>query len=185
VPPLFRPKAGLRATTYFFFSSTSCPTLAPTAAPSGLLVSTAPATPPTTAPVYPPQYRQSTEAAVESVTVTLLNLLRPSAWDEVSDWLDRHGSIAKADIVRIAKGDTLKGSKLLGAWREQGLLPRCSGAGSATWPTPTRHRAPTPRFCYLRSKKTTRRWAIKSFKSSTSRSVVCRGCCSHVAEAAA
>jgi ATP-dependent DNA helicase RecG len=74
------------------------------------------------AKLYPPQYRQSTEAAVESVTVTLLNLQRPTAWDEVSDWIDRHGSIANADVVRIAKIDTLKASKLLGAWREQGLL---------------------------------------------------------------
>jgi ATP-dependent DNA helicase RecG len=81
------------------------------------------------AKLYPPQYRQSTETAVESVTVTLLNLLRPSAWDEVSDWLDRHGSIANADIVRIAKVDTLKASKLLGAWREQGLLAPLPGRG--------------------------------------------------------
>jgi ATP-dependent DNA helicase RecG len=81
------------------------------------------------AKLYPPQYRQSVETAVESVTVTLLNLLRPSAWDEVSDWLDRHGSIANADIVRIAKVDTLKASKLLGAWREQGLLAPLPGRG--------------------------------------------------------
>ncbi len=74
------------------------------------------------AKLYPPQYRQNAETAVESVTVTLLNLLRPTAWDEVSDWLDRRGSIANADVVRIAKVDTLKASKLLGSWREQGLL---------------------------------------------------------------
>lgn len=81
------------------------------------------------AKLYPPQYRQSTDAAVESVTVTLLNLKRPSAWDEVSDWLDRHGSIANADVVRIAKIDTLKASKLLAAWREQGLLVPLPGRG--------------------------------------------------------
>ena len=81
------------------------------------------------AKLYPPQYRQSTDAEVESVTVTLLNLKRPSAWDEVSDWLDRHGSIANADVVRIAKVDTLKASKLLVAWREQGLLVPLSGRG--------------------------------------------------------
>ncbi|MDE2594449.1 MAG: putative DNA binding domain-containing protein [Burkholderiales bacterium] len=74
------------------------------------------------AKLYPPQYRQNTDVAVESVTVTLLNLLRPSAWDEVSDWIDRHGFIANADVVRIAKVDTLKASKALSAWREQGLL---------------------------------------------------------------
>lgn len=37
------------------------------------------------AELYPPQYRQNTETAVESVTVTLFNLKRPTAWDEVSD----------------------------------------------------------------------------------------------------
>jgi ATP-dependent DNA helicase RecG len=79
------------------------------------------------AKLYPPQYRQSTDAAVESVTVTLLNLKRPSAWDEVSDWIDRHGSIANADVVRIAKVDTLRASKLLTAWRDQGLLVPLEG----------------------------------------------------------
>jgi ATP-dependent DNA helicase RecG len=74
------------------------------------------------AELYPPQYRQNTEAAVENVTVTLFNLKRPTAWDEVSDWIDRHGSIANADVVQIAGVDTLKASKFLTAWREQGLL---------------------------------------------------------------
>lgn len=74
------------------------------------------------AELYPPQYKQNTEAAVESVTVTLFNLKRPTAWDEVSGWIDRHGSIANANVVRIAGVDTLKASKLLAAWREQGLL---------------------------------------------------------------
>ena len=72
--------------------------------------------------LYPPQYRQSTGAVVESVTVTLFNLKRPTAWDEVNDWIDRHGSIANADVVQIAGVDTLKASKFLTAWREQGLL---------------------------------------------------------------
>ena len=72
--------------------------------------------------LYPPQYRQNTETAVESVTVTLLNLERPTAWDEVSDWVERHGSIANADVVRIAKVDTLKASKMLTTWREDRLL---------------------------------------------------------------
>lgn len=74
------------------------------------------------AQLYPPQYRQSTEAAIESVTVTLLNLERPSIWDEVSDWIDREGSIQNAKLCEIAKIDTLRASKMLGVWREQGLL---------------------------------------------------------------
>jgi ATP-dependent DNA helicase RecG len=79
------------------------------------------------AKLYPPQYRQNTDAAVESVTVTLFNSKRPSAWDEVSDWLDRNGSISNADIVRIAELDTLKASKLLTSWRVQGLLIQVPG----------------------------------------------------------
>lgn len=59
---------------------------------------------------------------MESVTVTLLNLERPGAWNEVSDWIDREGSIQNAKLCEIAKVDTLKASKMLAAWREQGLL---------------------------------------------------------------
>jgi len=81
------------------------------------------------AKLYPPQYRQNTDAEVESVTVTLLNLKRPSAWDEVSAWVDLNGSIANADVVRIAKIDTLKASKLLATWREQRLLVPLPGRG--------------------------------------------------------
>ncbi|MCW5629799.1 MAG: putative DNA binding domain-containing protein [Rhodoferax sp.] len=74
------------------------------------------------AELYPPQYRQNTNSEIESVTVTLLNTKRPSAWDEVSNWVDREGAIANADLVRIAGVDTLKASKMLIGWREQGLL---------------------------------------------------------------
>lgn len=81
------------------------------------------------AKLYPPQYRENTDAAVESLTVVLLNHERPTAWDEVSDWLDRHGTIANADVVRIAGVDTLRASKMLAAWREQGLLAAVPGRG--------------------------------------------------------
>lgn len=72
--------------------------------------------------LYPPQYRQQAEAANESVTVTLLNLDRPTVWDEVSDWIDRNGPLANADLCRIADLDTLKASKLLKTWVGQNLL---------------------------------------------------------------
>lgn len=74
------------------------------------------------AKLYPPQYTQNTDAEVETVTVTLLNLERPSVWDEVSDWIDRNGSIANAELCKIGGEKTLKASKMLGAWVEQGLL---------------------------------------------------------------
>jgi len=79
--------------------------------------------------LYPPLYRQNASTAVESVTVILLNLNRPSAWDEVSAWVDRHGSIANADVVGIAGVDTLKASKLLKAWCEAGVLEPLPGRG--------------------------------------------------------
>lgn len=79
------------------------------------------------AELYPPQYRQNADAAIESVTVMLFNARRPSAWDEVSAWIDRHGAIANADVVRIAGIDTLRASKMLTAWRDQGLLVALPG----------------------------------------------------------
>jgi ATP-dependent DNA helicase RecG len=75
-----------------------------------------------TAHLYPPQYRQITETATESITVTLLNMERPTIWDEVSDWIDRNGAVANADLCRIAGVDTLKASKMFKAWVDQGVL---------------------------------------------------------------
>ncbi len=74
------------------------------------------------AKLYPPQYRQNTEAAVESVTVTLLNHERPTVWDEVSHWIDVHCAIANSDLCKIANVDTLAASRMLRAWVEQGVL---------------------------------------------------------------
>jgi ATP-dependent DNA helicase RecG len=74
------------------------------------------------AKLYPPQYRQNTEAAVESVTVTLLNLERPTVWDEVSHWIDKHGEITNAELCKIAGMDTLNASKKFKLWVAQNLL---------------------------------------------------------------
>lgn len=76
------------------------------------------------AKLYPPQYRQVADANKESVTVTLLNMERPTVWDEVSNWIDRNGSIANSEICQIASVDTLKASKMLKAWADQGVLAR-------------------------------------------------------------
>lgn len=74
------------------------------------------------AKLYPPQYRQNTEAAVESVTVTLLNLERPTVWDEVSHWIDRNGPIANRQLREITGLDTLEASRMLRTWVAQGVL---------------------------------------------------------------
>ena len=74
------------------------------------------------AKLYPPQYAQNLDAAVENVTVTLFNLERPSVWDEVSAWIDQHGSIANRELREISGLDTLEASRLLRAWVAQGVL---------------------------------------------------------------
>lgn len=79
------------------------------------------------AQLYPPQYRQNTEAAVETLLLTLFNEDRPAVWTEVSDWMERNGPIANADVCRIAGVDTLKASKILRGWVDRGLLELLPG----------------------------------------------------------
>ncbi len=79
------------------------------------------------AQLYPPQYKQSTDTAVETLLLTLFNEDRPAVWTEVSDWVDRSGPIANADVCRIAGVDTLKASKMLRGWVERGLLEPLAG----------------------------------------------------------
>ena len=57
-----------------------------------------------------------------AATVTLRNEELPPVWEQVSDWIDRNGPIANSDLCEIAELDTLKASKLLKRWVEQGLL---------------------------------------------------------------
>jgi ATP-dependent DNA helicase RecG len=72
--------------------------------------------------LYPPMYRETTATAQPSVTVTLLNEERPPMWEQVSDWIDRNGPIGNSDLCAIAGVDTLKASKMLKRWVEQGVL---------------------------------------------------------------
>ncbi len=79
------------------------------------------------AQLYPPQYRQNTDAAVETLLLTLFNEDRPAVWTEVNDWMERNGPIANADVCRIASVDTLKASKMLRGWVDRGLLEPLPG----------------------------------------------------------
>ncbi len=79
--------------------------------------------------LYPPQYRELREQAQEAISVTLLNEESPPIWEQVSDWIDRNGPIANSDLCAIAELDTLKASKLLKRWVEQGLLERDASRG--------------------------------------------------------
>lgn len=75
-----------------------------------------------TGKLFPPLYRELHEQAQEAISVTLRNEELPPVWEQVSDWIDRNGPIANSDLCEIAELDTLKASKLLKRWVEQGLL---------------------------------------------------------------
>lgn len=79
--------------------------------------------------LYPPQYRELRDQAQEAILVTLLNEERPPIWEQVSDWMDRHGPIANSDLCGIAGVDTLKASKMFKRWVEQGLLVADTSGG--------------------------------------------------------
>lgn len=79
--------------------------------------------------LYPPQYRELRDQAQEAIVVTLLNEARPPIWEQVSDWVERHGPIANSDLCRIAAVDTLKASKMLKRWVEQELLVADTSGG--------------------------------------------------------
>lgn len=72
--------------------------------------------------LYPPIYREIRDEAQRAVSVTLSNEEQPPIWDQVSDWIDRNGPIANADLCQIAGIDTLRASKQLKRWVDQGLL---------------------------------------------------------------
>ncbi|MCS6326321.1 MAG: hypothetical protein H8K06_04415 [Nitrospira sp.] len=72
--------------------------------------------------LYPPLYRELREQAQEAISVVLFNEARPPIWEQVSGWIDRQGPLANSDLCGIAGLDTLKASKLLKRWVEQGLL---------------------------------------------------------------
>jgi ATP-dependent DNA helicase RecG len=73
--------------------------------------------------LYPPIFASHQELGREAVRVTLLNEVRPSGWDQVSAYLEVHGTIGNADVRKLLKTpDTLTVSKLLQAWVRSGLL---------------------------------------------------------------
>jgi ATP-dependent DNA helicase RecG len=72
--------------------------------------------------LYPPQYQELRELAQQAIAVTLLNEEKPAIWEQVSDWIDRHGHIGNSDLRRISGLDTLQASKQLKRWVQQGLL---------------------------------------------------------------
>ena len=47
---------------------------------------------------------------------------RPAIWEQVSDWIDRNGSISNRELRRIAGIETLKASKMLKKWVDADML---------------------------------------------------------------
>jgi len=72
--------------------------------------------------LYPPLYVSSPHLEHDAVMVTLFNEERPAVWAQVSDWIDRKGSISNRELRRIAGIDTLKASKMLKRWVDADML---------------------------------------------------------------
>ena len=55
--------------------------------------------------------------------VYLLNEARPSTWDQVEAYLDKHGEIGNAEVRTLLRtDDPVRASKLLKTWVDLGLL---------------------------------------------------------------
>ncbi|MDR1989995.1 MAG: hypothetical protein LBQ09_07155, partial [Acidobacteriaceae bacterium] len=89
--------------------------------------------------LYPPLYRELREQVQAAVMVTLLNEERPPIWEQASAWIDLRGPLANSDLCQIASIDTLKASKMLKRWVEQGLLVANTAGGkrNTTYSKPT------------------------------------------------
>lgn len=73
--------------------------------------------------LYPPLYVTKPDTERESVTVVLWNENRPSAWEQVSEYVDKHGAIGNKELRTIlGTADVLQASKLLKEWVARGLL---------------------------------------------------------------
>ena len=71
-------------------------------------------------------YRESLrdiEACLRSRKEKLYHLgIRGRVWEQVSDWIDRNGSISNRELCRIAGIETLKASKMLKKWVDADML---------------------------------------------------------------
>jgi ATP-dependent DNA helicase RecG len=73
--------------------------------------------------LYLPLYLTRPRLERDSVLVVVLNESRPSAWDQVNDSIDKHGSITNAEVRKVmTQGDVLSASKQIREWVSKGLL---------------------------------------------------------------
>ena len=75
------------------------------------------------AALYPPVYRTRPRIEREAVIVHLFNENRPSVWEQVSAYLDQHGSIGNAEVRTLMQTEnTTKATKEIMKWQRLGLL---------------------------------------------------------------
>ncbi len=73
--------------------------------------------------LYPPIYSTRPRIEPEAVRVYLFNENRPSVWEQVSDFVDKHGSVANREVRQLMEtDDTLSASQQLREWVDLGLL---------------------------------------------------------------
>ena len=73
--------------------------------------------------LYPPLYRTRPQTVREVVICVLLNENRPTVWEQVSDYIDRHGSVSNTEVRQLmATVDVLAASKQIKKWVELGQL---------------------------------------------------------------
>lgn len=73
--------------------------------------------------LYLPLYLTRPRVERDAVLVVVLNENRPSAWDQVSDFIDNHGSISNKEVRKIMTGGgVLEASKQIRDWVQKGLL---------------------------------------------------------------
>lgn len=73
--------------------------------------------------LYAPMFFTPPDIPRDAVSVVLLNQARPSTWDQVHHFLDKHSTIGNAEVRTILRTDNpVKASKLLKTWLDAGLL---------------------------------------------------------------
>lgn len=73
--------------------------------------------------LYVPLYWTRPQFEKDAVLVVVFNESRPTAWDQVNDFIDENGSISNSEVRKImGNRDVLGASKQLRAWVQKGLL---------------------------------------------------------------
>jgi len=73
--------------------------------------------------LYPPVFLTRATIKRDEVLLLLLNEYRPTTWDQVTEYLQKHGVIGNAEVRRImGSADILAASKALKNWVDRGLL---------------------------------------------------------------